>query len=73
MAEALCQLQEGTLLGAVKLGSILPWERDGDIMVLSDHFSRLLKQLDKDMGMGSLQLSEQSIANNISLDIHSFI
>lgn len=42
---SICQLQEGTLLGAVKLGSILPWERDADIMVNSNNFSLLLDKL----------------------------
>ncbi|CAK9291944.1 unnamed protein product, partial [Gordionus sp. m RMFG-2023] len=36
-----CELQEGTLLGAVKLGNILPWDRDGDITFLSSHFAKL--------------------------------
>lgn len=37
----ICELQEGTLLGAVKLGKVLPWERDGDITFLSSNFSSL--------------------------------
>ena len=36
-----CELQEGTLLGAVKLGKALPWERDGDVTFLSSNFSSL--------------------------------
>lgn len=37
----LCELQEGTLLGAVKLNKVLPWERDADITFLSAHFNKL--------------------------------
>ncbi len=36
------ELQEGTLLGAVKLGGVLPWERDADIAFLSANFSAIL-------------------------------
>lgn len=54
---SICELQEGTLLGAVKLGTILPWEKDGDIMILSDHFNQLLKYLIQNEGPGSLELS----------------
>ena len=39
---ARCQLQEGSLLGAVKLSTILPWERDADIAVLSSHFHHVI-------------------------------
>ena len=38
----ICELQEGTLLGAVKMGKVLPWERDGDITFLSSNFSALV-------------------------------
>ena len=38
----ICELQEGTLLGATKFGKVLPWERDGDITVLSSNFSSLV-------------------------------
>ncbi|KAI8495433.1 hypothetical protein Bbelb_268880 [Branchiostoma belcheri] len=34
-----CELQEGTMLGAVKLGKVLPWERDADITFLSGNYS----------------------------------
>ena len=37
----LCELQEGTLLGAVKLNKVLPWERDADIAFLSSDFNKL--------------------------------
>ncbi|XP_037088071.1 uncharacterized protein LOC119108586 isoform X2 [Pollicipes pollicipes] len=40
-AGATCELQEGTLLGAVKLGTILPWERDADIAFSSADFDKL--------------------------------
>ena len=35
----ICELQEGTLMGAVKFGKVLSWERDADITVLSSNFS----------------------------------
>ena len=38
-----CELQEGTLLGAVKLNKVLPWERDADITFLTADFSKLVK------------------------------
>lgn len=38
-----CELQEGTLLGAVKLNKVLPWERDADITFLTADFPKLLK------------------------------
>eukprot|EP00795_Rhopilema_esculentum_P012884 gene12884-3635_t len=37
-----CELTEGTLLGAVKLQKLLPWEKDADILFLSSHFERLI-------------------------------
>ena len=37
----LCELQEGTLLGAVKLNKVLPWERDADITFLTSDFPKL--------------------------------
>ena len=37
----ICELQEGTLLGAVKFGKILPWERDGDLTFLTANFTAL--------------------------------
>ena len=52
----LCQLQEGTLLGAVKLENILPWERDCDISVLSSQFNNLTNFLEKN-SIGKLQIS----------------
>ncbi|XP_043205709.1 fukutin-related protein-like [Amphibalanus amphitrite] len=41
---ALCELQEGTLLGAVKFGSVLPWERDADIAFSSGDMALLALQ-----------------------------
>ncbi len=38
-----CELQEGTLLGAVKLNKVLPWERDADITFLTADFPKLVK------------------------------
>lgn len=37
----LCELQEGTLLGAVKLNKVLPWERDSDITFLTADYQKL--------------------------------
>ena len=36
-----CELVDGTLLGAVKFGKILPWEVDGDIAFLTANFTAL--------------------------------
>lgn len=41
-----CELQEGTLLGAVKMNKVLPWERDADITFLSGDFAKLLEMKD---------------------------
>jgi len=35
----ICELQEGTLLGAVKLHKVLPWERDADLTFLTANYS----------------------------------
>lgn len=35
----LCALQDGTLMGAVKFNSILPWELDGDLTLHKHNFS----------------------------------
>ena len=40
-------MQEGTLLGAVKLSSILPWERDADVAILSSQFQTLINRLQR--------------------------
>ena len=40
---ASCELQEGTLLGAIKLNKVLPWERDADITFLTADFPKLVK------------------------------
>ncbi|OWF56249.1 hypothetical protein KP79_PYT13232 [Mizuhopecten yessoensis] len=39
-AGVICELQEGTLLGAVKLQKVLPWERDADITFLTANYSK---------------------------------
>ncbi|XP_068743344.1 uncharacterized protein [Montipora capricornis] len=39
-----CELQEGTLLGAVKFSKVLPWERDADITFLTGNYTAF-KQL----------------------------
>ncbi|XP_053392000.1 uncharacterized protein LOC128554713 [Mercenaria mercenaria] len=36
----ICELQEGTLLGAVKFGKVLPWEYDFDIKFLATNCSK---------------------------------
>ena len=52
-----CQLQEGSLLGAVKLENILPWERDCDIAVLSSQFNNLTRYLENNP-IGKLKISK---------------
>lgn len=47
-----CELQEGTLLGAVKLNKVLPWERDADITFLTEDFPKLVKIKDVFTGKG---------------------
>ena len=47
ITNTVCQLQEGSLLGAVKLENILPWERDCDIAVLSSQFNNLTSYLER--------------------------
>lgn len=42
-AGIVCELQEGTALGAVKLGKILPWERDADLTFLTANYTAFLK------------------------------
>ncbi|KAL3879790.1 hypothetical protein ACJMK2_032073 [Sinanodonta woodiana] len=39
----ICELQEGTALGAVKFNKILPWERDGDLTFLTSNYSTFSK------------------------------
>ena len=36
-----CELQEGTLLSAVKIQKVLPWERDADIAFLTADYEKL--------------------------------
>ncbi|XP_060574539.1 uncharacterized protein LOC132732180 [Ruditapes philippinarum] len=45
-AGIICELQEGTALGAVKLGKTLPWERDADITFLTANYTALNKLKD---------------------------
>ena len=51
-------MQEGTLLGAVKLSAILPWERDADVAILSRHFHTLISHLQsrKSKKIGKLKI-----------------
>lgn len=42
-SNVVCELQEGTLLGAIKLNKVLPWERDADITFLTSDYDKLLK------------------------------
>ena len=55
---SICQLEEGSLLGAVKLGTILPWERDCDIAVFSSHFSNLTNYLESNPIGRKLKISK---------------
>lgn len=36
-----CELQDGSVLGAVKFHAFLPWEQDADVSILSDEFGVL--------------------------------
>ena len=45
----ICELHCGTLLGAVKFGKTLPWERDADIRFLTSNFTALLQHKSKIM------------------------
>ena len=38
----ICELTDGTVVGAVKFGKILPWDIDGDLTFLSANFTALL-------------------------------
>ena len=57
---ATCELQEGTLLGAVKLNKVLPWERDADITFLTADFPKLVKLGDvfHQEGYGIVEISK---------------
>ena len=77
----LCQLQEGSLLGAVKLENILPWERDCDISVLSSQFNNLTQYLEKNP-IGKLKISIKKMFSfqivfcfviNINLKVSQYI
>lgn len=47
-----CELQEGTLLGAVKFNKVLPWERDADITFLTGNYSAFKKLRSKFQAAG---------------------
>ena len=53
--KSMCQLQEGSLLGAVKFSSILPWERDADIAILSADFHKVVN-LHKKKPIGKMKI-----------------
>jgi hypothetical protein len=40
-SNAICELQEGTLLGAIKFNKVLPWERDADITFLTSDYDKI--------------------------------
>ena len=46
-ANVICELQEGTALGAMKFNKILPWERDADVTFLSGNYSAFQALKDK--------------------------
>ncbi|KAK3597103.1 hypothetical protein CHS0354_021210 [Potamilus streckersoni] len=48
----ICELQEGTALGAVKFNKILPWERDGDLAFLTSNYSTFSKLAQAFTGAG---------------------
>ena len=72
ITNTICQLQEGSLLGAVKLENILPWERDCDIAVLSSHFSNLTDYLEKNP-IGKLKISKSYYLTSCSGSDKQFI
>lgn len=53
----ICELQEGTLLGAVKMNKVLPWDQDADVTFLSANYSALAQLRTKFKSAG-YQLSE---------------
>ena len=50
----ICEISDGTLVGAVKFGKILPWDIDGDLTFLSANFTALhgIRYKAKDAGYG---------------------
>lgn len=60
-----CQLQEGSLLGAVKLSSILPWERDADIAILSAHFHNFVNSHQKSP-IGKLKICKSAQCDKVA-------
>jgi len=52
-----CELQEGTLLGAVKFNKVLPWERDADITFLTGNYTAF-KQLRSKFSAAGYSLSD---------------
>ena len=56
-----CQLQEGSLLGAVKFSSLLPWERDADVAILSADFHQVIDAIQqrKQPSLGKLKICKQ--------------
>ena len=44
-ADMLCQISDGTVLGAVKFNSALPWEIDADMEIDSTNHSTYLKMM----------------------------
>ena len=55
---------QGSLLGAVKLSSILPWERDADIAVLSSHFHQVIN-LHQRNPIGKLKICKREQVHKI--------
>ena len=43
----MCEMQEGTLLGAVKFNGVLPWERDADVTFHTSNFTAIANLANK--------------------------
>lgn len=63
----ICELQEGTLLGAVKFHTVLPWERDADLTFLTSNFTafdNLKQQISKRYTVSTDKASVWCCADN---------
>ena len=49
-------LEEGTLLGAVKFGTLLPWERDADFRISFNDFNRFREEIIPDIKTDGIDL-----------------
>ena len=59
-------LSEGTLLGALKMGKVLPWERDADVSISADDFEKFLK-LENHFSWKGIEIINRGLTNNLKL------